>query len=69
MVPDHPAWINERGEFEGETIINSYRQLYDFIESSFSIALYHFQVLPGEVEADRMLGEYDPLLPPEHLLS
>jgi Restriction endonuclease len=60
--------INELGEFEGETIINSYRQLYDFIESSLPIALYHFQVLHGEVKPDRTLGEYDPLLPPEHLL-
>jgi hypothetical protein len=60
--------INERGEFEGATIINSCRQLYDFIESSLPIALYHFQVLHGEVKPDRTLGEYDPLLPPEHLL-
>jgi hypothetical protein len=60
--------INERGEFEGEIIINGYRQLYDFIESSLPIALYHFQVLHGEVKPDRTPGEYDPLLPPEHLL-
>jgi hypothetical protein len=60
--------INERGEFEGEIIINDYRQLYDFIESSLPIALYHVQVLHGEVKPDRTPGEYDPLLPPEHLL-
>lgn len=57
--------INERGEFEGEIVIESYRQLYDFIQSSLPIALYHFQVLHGEIKPDRVPGEYDPLVTPE----
>lgn len=55
--------VNERGEFEGEITINSYRQLYDFIESNLPVALYHLQVLHGEIRPNRAQGEYDPLAP------
>lgn len=52
--------VDERGAIHGEIQINSYRQLYDFIDTNKEIALYHFQVLHGEVEPDRTRGEYDP---------
>ena len=52
--------VDERGAIHGEVRINSYRQLYDFINANKEIALYHFQVLHGEIEPDRTRGEYDP---------
>jgi hypothetical protein len=55
--------VNERGEFEGVITISSYRQLYDLIESNLPEALYHLQVLHGEIRPNRAQGEYDPLAP------
>jgi hypothetical protein len=54
--------VNERGEIGGSTItLDSYRQLYDFIDRNKELALYHFQVLHGEVAPGRIEGEYDPM--------
>lgn len=52
--------LNKLGHFDGEVTINSYRQLYDFIDANMDDALYHFQVLHGEVRPNRAKGEYDP---------
>jgi hypothetical protein len=52
--------INERGEFDGTISIRTYRQLYDFIDKNKDLALYHFQVLHGEVRPSRVNGEYNP---------
>lgn len=52
--------VNPRGAFHGEIRINSYRQLYDFIDGNKDVALYHFQVLHGEVPPNTIPGEYDP---------
>ena len=53
--------VNERGQFAGEVSINTYRQLYDFIDANKDLALYHFQVLHGEVRPNRIDGEYNPV--------
>lgn len=53
--------VDPRGAFHGEVLINSYRQLYDFIDANKDVALYHFQVLHGEVPPNTIPGEYDPL--------
>lgn len=52
--------LNERGQFDGEVSINTYRQFYDFIDANKDLALYHFQVLYGEIRPHRVAGEYDP---------
>lgn len=52
--------VDERGTIQGKVRINSYRQLYDFIDANKDVALYHFQVLHGEVTPNRTRGEYDP---------
>ena len=54
--------VDERGAINGENRLTSYRQMYDFIDANKDRALYHFQVLHGEVEPDRARGEYDPLI-------
>jgi hypothetical protein len=53
--------VDDLGKIGGEVRIETYRQFYDFIEANKDKALYHFQVLHGEVEPDRARGEYDPL--------
>ena len=53
--------IDERGAISGEVRIDTYRQLYNFFDTSKEEALYHFQVLHGEVVPNRVRGEYDPL--------
>jgi Restriction endonuclease len=53
--------VDERGAISGEVRIETYRQLYNFIDASKDLALYHFQVLHGEVAPNRTPGEYDPL--------
>ena len=53
--------VNESGAIGGEVCINSYRQLYDFIDANKDLALYHFQVVHGEIGPDKSQGEYDPL--------
>lgn len=53
--------VNERGEIGGVITIDSYRQLFDFIDRNKELALYHFQVLHGEVPPGRIEGEYDPM--------
>jgi hypothetical protein len=54
--------VNERGEIGGSMItLGSYRQLYDFIERNKELALYHFQVLHGEIPAGSIEGEYNPM--------
>lgn len=52
--------INERGEIGGQTEIRTYRELYDFLERNKDLALYHFQIVYGEIEPSRCEGEYDP---------
>jgi hypothetical protein len=52
--------VNDRGFFDGERHIETYRQLYDFMDSNKDAALYHFQVLHGEVTPDSRQGEYKP---------
>lgn len=54
--------VNKLGRFEGEISISTYRQLYDFIEANKDLALYHFQVLHGELRPNRIEGEYDPVV-------
>lgn len=53
--------VNERGEIGGTITIDSYRQLFDFIDRSKELALYHFQVLHGEIAPVRVEGEYNPM--------
>ena len=52
--------VNERGQFDGEISIDTYRQFYDFINVNKDLVLYHFQVLHGELLPDRVDGEYNP---------
>lgn len=52
--------VDPCGMFHGEVRINSYRQLYDFIDANKDVALHHFQVLHGEVAPDAIAGGYDP---------
>lgn len=52
--------INNLGQFEGQTVIETYRQLYDFMHANRDLALYHFQVLHGEVPPSLIANEYDP---------
>jgi hypothetical protein len=52
--------VNELGWFDGDISISTYRQLYDFIDASKDLALYHFQVLYGEIRPNRFHGEYNP---------
>jgi hypothetical protein len=54
--------LDTLGHIAGTTSINSYRELYDFIDANKDLALYHFQVLHGEIDPDRSRGEYDPLV-------
>jgi Restriction endonuclease len=42
--------LNESGNAEGTIILTTYRQVYDFIESSKDLAMKHFQVLYGEID-------------------
>lgn len=42
--------INEAGQADGEIVIGSYRQLYDFIDRNKDIAFRHFQLVHGEIE-------------------
>jgi hypothetical protein len=53
--------VDQRGNIGGEVRIETYRQLYDFIDSNKDIALHHFQVLHGEIVPDKLRGEYDPM--------
>lgn len=43
--------LNESGNTDGTIILTTYRQVYDFIESSKDLAMKHFQVLYGEIDA------------------
>jgi hypothetical protein len=43
--------LDEEGTINGTITITSYRQLYDFIDQNKDVALRHFQVLYGEVDA------------------
>jgi len=52
--------IDDLGRINGELRIETYRQFFDFIESNKDLALYHFQVLYGEIEPNRIKGEYNP---------
>lgn len=43
--------LDENGDTEGTITLTTYRQVYDFIDRSKDLALKHFQVLYGEVDA------------------
>jgi hypothetical protein len=43
--------LNQAGQIDGQIVIGSYRQFYDFIDASKDVALRHFQVLYGEIDA------------------
>lgn len=43
--------LDEGGNAEGTITLSTYRQVYDFIERSKDLALKHFQVLYGEIDA------------------
>lgn len=43
--------LNPAGQIDGQIVIGSYRQFYDFIDASKDIALRHFRVLYGEIDA------------------
>jgi hypothetical protein len=43
--------INEAGQVDGEIVLGSYRQLYDFIDRNKDIAFRHFQLVYGEIES------------------
>lgn len=52
--------VGENGSVgDREICISSYRQLYDFIDANKDLALYHLQVLHGEIPP-RTENEYDP---------
>jgi hypothetical protein len=52
--------VDEHGAIgKSEIRLETYRQLYDFIDASKDIALYHFQVVHGEV-APKSEAEYHP---------
>jgi len=46
VLPD----LNEGGEVQGEIVITSYRQYFDFMEAKKDEAIYQFQLLYGEVD-------------------
>lgn len=52
--------VSARGEITEEISINTYRQLYDFMDGNKDLALYHFQVLHGKIAPNRVDGEYNP---------
>lgn len=52
--------INNSGHISGSRSINTYRELYDFFSENKDNALYHFQVLHGEIIPNRIEGEYHP---------
>jgi Restriction endonuclease len=43
--------LDDRGNVNGTIMLTSYRQLYDFIDQNKGVALKHFQILYGEVDA------------------
>ena len=43
--------LDSEGNVEGELVLTSDRQVYDFIDANKDIALKHFQVLYGEIAA------------------
>jgi hypothetical protein len=43
--------LDREGNINGQLVLASYRQLYDFIDANKDVALRHFQVLYGEVDA------------------
>jgi hypothetical protein len=43
--------LDEEGKVSGTITLASYRQVYDFIDRNKEIALRHFQVLYGEIDA------------------
>jgi hypothetical protein len=43
--------LDESGNEDGTITLSTYRQLYDFIDGSKDLALKHFQVLYGEIDA------------------
>lgn len=53
--------VDDHGVVAGEVRLDTYRQLYDFIDANKDLALYHFRVLHGEVPPNIARGEYDPL--------
>ena len=61
QLPTSLPAVNERGEIGGTITIDSYRQLFDFIDRNKGLALYHFQILHGEIAPGRIEGEYDPM--------
>lgn len=52
--------VDELGNIQGEVRLETYRQVYDFIEVNLPLAKYHYQVLYGEIEPNRTPGEYHP---------
>lgn len=42
--------LSESGNVDGTIILTTYRQVYNFIESSKDLAMKHFQVLYGEID-------------------
>jgi hypothetical protein len=52
--------VDDRGYFNGEVRIESYRQFYDFLNANKDTAIHHFQVLHGEVAPDLTRNEYNP---------
>ncbi|HMD09374.1 MAG TPA: hypothetical protein VKH63_17710 [Candidatus Acidoferrum sp.] len=43
--------LNKAGQVDGQIILHSYRQLYDFIDANKDIALRYFQLAYREIEA------------------
>lgn len=43
--------LDENGNSDGTITLTTYRQVYDFIDRSKELALQHFQVLYGEIDA------------------
>lgn len=43
--------LDRAGQINGRMVIGSYRRFYDFIDASKDLALRHFQVLYGEIDA------------------
>lgn len=43
--------LDAQGNINGKITLSSYRQLYDFIDANKDVALKHFQILYGEIDA------------------
>lgn len=60
QLPKTLPAVDEHGAIgKSEIRLETYRQLYDFIDANKDIALYHFQVLHGEV-VPKSKAEYNP---------